>query len=304
MSQKVKIQDGIISYSAADPTLALDFNVAGTVNVWGINSPIDGVIASPDTTVLNSKRLDITTGTNSTLNIYENATGGSLYLNNVQWPAGTTQPHAGMFLGVSDINKLAYYPFILGNNSSDTLTASQLNSLYPTAQIGQSVIGPTVVYYSIGAGQWRILGGTSGGSSYTLPTASSSVLGGVKVGAGLSIDGAGVLSATAAGSTPYKTVLYTAPDTAPNQVIDTLDITIYRAVTYSITATAGSSYQYTEIRLLQDGVNVFISKINTIPDTSTLVSFTADISAGQLRLLSTPTIAGTVYNAVAVLVVV
>ena len=155
MSQKVKIQDGIISYSAADPTLALDFNVAGTINVWGINSPNDGVIASPDTTVLNSKRLDITTGTNSTLNIYENAIGGSLYLNNAQWPAGTTQPHPGMFLGVSDVNKLAYYPFILGNNASDVLTATDLNTLYPTAQTAQCVMGPNVMYYSLGSGQWR-----------------------------------------------------------------------------------------------------------------------------------------------------
>ena len=39
--------------------------------------------------------------------------------------------------------------------------------------------------------------------SYTLPTASSTVLGGVKVGANLSIDGSGVLSATAAG-VPYS----------------------------------------------------------------------------------------------------
>ena len=37
---------------------------------------------------------------------------------------------------------------------------------------------------------------TSGGSSYTLPTASSTVLGGIKVGSNLSIDSNGVLSAT------------------------------------------------------------------------------------------------------------
>lgn len=37
----------------------------------------------------------------------------------------------------------------------------------------------------------------SGGSAYTLPIASSAVLGGIKVGSGLSIDGTGILSATA-----------------------------------------------------------------------------------------------------------
>lgn len=44
-------------------------------------------------------------------------------------------------------------------------------------------------------------GGSSGGSSYTLPTASSSTLGGVKIGAGLTINTSGVLSADVTAST-------------------------------------------------------------------------------------------------------
>lgn len=43
--------------------------------------------------------------------------------------------------------------------------------------------------------------GMSGGGTYTLPTASSTVLGGVKVGSGLSIDGGGLLSGTYTAST-------------------------------------------------------------------------------------------------------
>jgi len=41
----------------------------------------------------------------------------------------------------------------------------------------------------------------SGGGTYTLPTASNSVLGGIKIGTGLSIDGAGVVSAAGGGAT-------------------------------------------------------------------------------------------------------
>ena len=41
---------------------------------------------------------------------------------------------------------------------------------------------------------WCYVGGSSAESSYTLPTASSSTLGGVKVGTGLAIDANGVLS--------------------------------------------------------------------------------------------------------------
>lgn len=46
---------------------------------------------------------------------------------------------------------------------------------------------------------------TVGGSSYTLPIASATVLGGVKVGSGLTIDGSGVLSATGGGSGEVNT---------------------------------------------------------------------------------------------------
>ena len=43
---------------------------------------------------------------------------------------------------------------------------------------------------------------TATATNYTLPTASSTVLGGIKVGSGLSITGSGVLSATGGGGTP------------------------------------------------------------------------------------------------------
>ena len=39
-----------------------------------------------------------------------------------------------------------------------------------------------------------------GGGSYTLPIASGSTLGGIKLGTGLSIDGSGVVSVTGGGS--------------------------------------------------------------------------------------------------------
>ena len=44
-------------------------------------------------------------------------------------------------------------------------------------------------------------GGSSGGGNYTLPTASSSTLGGVKIGAGLTINNSGVVSADVTAST-------------------------------------------------------------------------------------------------------
>jgi len=65
--------------------------------------------------------------------------------------------------------------------------------------------GPTAV--SADAGNTRVLGtdgliftpaGTGGGGTYTLPPATATTLGGVKVGTGLTVDGTGTLSATVA----------------------------------------------------------------------------------------------------------
>lgn len=53
-----------------------------------------------------------------------------------------------------------------------------------------------------GQGSFGTIGsGTGGSNSYTLPIASASTLGGVKVGSGLSINGSGVLSSTGGGGT-------------------------------------------------------------------------------------------------------
>ena len=45
------------------------------------------------------------------------------------------------------------------------------------------------------------------GGNYTLPTASSTVLGGIKIGTGLSIDGQGVVSVTSPGTTDYNNLI-------------------------------------------------------------------------------------------------
>ena len=56
--------------------------------------------------------------------------------------------------------------------------------------------------YYCEAGTWR-----AGGSSYTLPTATASVLGGIKIGSGLSIDGAGVVTASGGGGATWDSLI-------------------------------------------------------------------------------------------------
>lgn len=88
----------------------------------------------------------------------------------------------------------------------------------------------------------------SGGSQYELPTASASVLGGVKVGSGLSIDESGVLSATGGGGgaadifvIPSSTV-FTASESVSG---------LYQAVVSGVSAAvaAGKAVQFEQVAI-------------------------------------------------------
>lgn len=160
--QKIKIQDGIVSYSASDPDAALAFNVDGQINVTkelnvGDSTDINGIIATPT-----GVDLVIQPGAGGNLSLVQ-GNGAALSLNGMQWPTGAVSPNPGMFLGASALNTLEFYPFVLDSVGSDTLTPTQLNIAYPNIQPGQSVIGPTVVYLCVSTGQWRLLSNGSGG---------------------------------------------------------------------------------------------------------------------------------------------
>jgi len=183
MAQKITVQDGNIAYNASDPTQAVKFDIGGQLNVSqevnvGGDTMVPGVI-----TAFPGQDLAISAGPTNLSNptpgnLLLNPQGsvrieptGPLLLNNTTWPTGANQINQGMFVGASGLNTLQFYPFVIGFNSSDTLTQLQLNTTYPNAQPGQSVVGPTVVYQCVSIGTWRTLG-NGGGFSGVLPISS------------------------------------------------------------------------------------------------------------------------------------
>lgn len=162
MAQKITVQDGIVTYSAADPTLSVNVGVEGELNVSqqlnvGDNDLGEGFITTtPDT------NLTIQPGGNGTLALQP---AGPLLMRNAIWPNGIIAPNAGYFLGATGLNTLEYLQFIIATNSSDSLTQSDLNTAYPNAIPGQMVSGPTVIYTCVAANTWRISGSSGGGSS-------------------------------------------------------------------------------------------------------------------------------------------
>ena len=176
MAQKIKVQDGNISYSNTDPSQPVNMTIYGEANVTSrlqvgsINTSEPNVISSGDGTPSQYAVLDIVAGQYGSLNLRQSsATPESLItINNVQWPSGVVQPAPGMFLGVSGINKLEYIFQQYAHNPNDSLTTSQLNTLYPDILPCQIVTGLTVVYYYVGSGNWYTLGnGGAGGGTVT-----------------------------------------------------------------------------------------------------------------------------------------
>jgi len=73
-------------------------------------------------------------------------------LNGYIWAPGTTTAYPGYYLGASSPNTLNFFAFyLLPNAISDSLTNLELNTEYASAQQGQSVIGPDVIYQYIGS---------------------------------------------------------------------------------------------------------------------------------------------------------
>lgn len=97
------------------------------------------------------------------------------------------------------------------------------------------------------------------------------------------------------------TITLTTTSATANQVIGTLDRTVFRTVKCLVQAARGdgSAFQVSEILLVHDGSVVYITEYGTILSGSSLASFNADISGGNLRLLVTPASASnTVFKVV------
>lgn len=173
MAKKIKVQDGNISYSNTDPSLPITFNVGGTIsasddiNAGGtINAAVMSVgnisatemsVGTTETagviTTSNGGNLTILPDENAFLYISQNQVNSGLYLNGIKWP--DTTPTLGSFLSITAQDTLSYQSLILGTTSNNSLTAADLNALYPLALPGQYVVGDTSMYFYVGQGAWR-----------------------------------------------------------------------------------------------------------------------------------------------------
>jgi hypothetical protein len=90
----------------------------------------------------------------------------------------------------------------------------------------------------------------------------------------------------------------TTATTTVDQVLASVSATKYRTVEFTISVTSGAYYQAIKILVVHDGSVVFLTQygeILTNPSQS-LATFTADILANNIRLLTTPVLTNTTYK--------
>lgn len=173
---------------------------------------------------------------------------------------------SGGYVGLSGFN-------IKLKNSTGTVTTE----LATLATGGQTYTFPNK------SGTVAMTSDLSGG--YTLPAASASVLGGVKVGSGLAIDGAGILSSTASG-TGAMVLLGSATVGAEVANIDFLNVftSAYDKYVIEIHGASPSTQQILNLRIATGGVvdtNISSYYVMAAPGAGIA-------SASQLALSSTP----------------
>jgi hypothetical protein len=75
---------------------------------------------------------------------------------------------------------------------------------------------------------------------------------------------------------------------AVQQTIDTFSKSVYRSAKYEAQVTSGSSYHVIELRIMHDGVTVYMAQYGEMYTSVPLGAFDAEISGDNLNLLFTP----------------
>lgn len=92
--------------------------------------------------------------------------------------------------------------------------------------------------------------------------------------------------------------ILTTTTTTAGQVLDANPLAIYRSIHYVVQITSGSAYQACNLTVIHDGTAAYITEYGDLVTNGFLAYFDADISDGNLRLLTTPVNAGTTYKAI------
>ena len=160
------------------------------------------------------------------------------------------------------------------SNVVNVLTTSSAVQVIQNGFINIPVPGPT--------GPTGPQGPTGTEVTYTLPTATTTTLGGIKIGSGLAITDGVVSTNTTDDSTVVANI-------TTSTVLDTWDKTISNTAKYLVRLTDNSSnFQTVEYVVTTDGTDIYTTEYGIIIKTSALGSFEFDMVGDAVRMRFTP----------------
>jgi hypothetical protein len=179
LTSQIPSTTGLVPYTGATSNVDL-----GIYNLTSNALKVDGTVAAGG--CLNIKQNNSTGATGVGYNSIGARSANSLL---IYYGGATSSDHKSVLLNVTNLTNTSTRTFEFPDASGTIALTSNLSSYVPTSRT--ITINGTALDLSADRA-WTI----TTASAYTLPTASASVLGGIKVGTNLSIDANGVLSST------------------------------------------------------------------------------------------------------------
>ena len=199
----------------------------------------------------------------------------------------------------------------LKKSSADTYTLDTATYLTSTTGVTTFNGGTTGLTPATGTSGAITLGGTlaiaNGGTGATTAPLARTGLGATTVGSNLftltnpsavtflqlnadntvtTLDAASFRSAIGAASGTDPTVTQAVSSTSATQV-DSFALATFRSAKYLVQITQGSAYQVSEIYVLHNGTNTYMTEYAVLESGSALATFTTDINGANVRLLVT-----------------
>jgi len=244
------------------------FSITKPVSDFTVTTPTQQVIqvGDPASTIdITNNPIDITVLTNGSIQIESNLTNTD-ELNEGTTNLYFTNTRARQAISVSDSGgdgSLSY------NNSTGIITYTGPSS----SEVRSHFSGGTGV--TISSGQIAIGQDVSTTSAVQFSS--------------VSLDGVGNVD----------TAVLTTSATTANQVVDSFSAATYRSARYQIQIASGSDYQSIELSVIHNGTTATYTIFADIKTgASDLASFTMDVNSGNVRLLTTPANAATIYRVV------
>lgn len=212
-----------------------------------------------------TERMRITA--NGNVGIGTTAPGGKL---TVAQPSGTYTSSAPFFSSLYDNTQ--HFNIYMDGNWNTHLSSIQVST-------NQSALA----FDTNGSERMRIDSSGNVGIGTTSPTYKLDVVGDVRANSFIS-----------GNSSIFTNTVITA--TTTDQIVDSFTTSTWRSAQYNITMTSGTDYHTTQISLIHDGTNAYITEYGTLSTANNLGTFSATVSGSTVRLNVVPTFANTSIN--------